>query len=88
MRPKNGDGIVEIVAEDLADIPPILGERIRRIDGIESTTSLVTFPDRGLIVPTTVCCRWSDLEPEASPWVWRFAKLADGSRLFRQVRLY
>jgi DNA-binding Lrp family transcriptional regulator len=40
------DIIVEIQAQDLADIPPILGERIRRIEGIESTTSLVTFPDR------------------------------------------
>ena len=40
------DIIVEIAAQDLADIPPILGERIRRIDGIESTTSLVTFPER------------------------------------------
>jgi DNA-binding Lrp family transcriptional regulator len=40
------DIIVEIAATDLADIPPILGERIRRIDGIESTTSLVTFPER------------------------------------------
>ena len=41
------DIIVEIQAQDLADIPPILGERIRRIEGIESTTSLVTFPERG-----------------------------------------
>ena len=40
------DIIVEISAADLADIPPILGERIRRIEGIESTTSLVTFPER------------------------------------------
>ena len=40
------DIIVEIVANDLTEIPPILGERIRRIEGIESTTSLVTFPDR------------------------------------------
>ena len=41
------DIIVEISAQDLAEIPPILGERIRRIEGIESTTSLVTFPERG-----------------------------------------
>lgn len=41
------DIVVEILAQDLADIPPILGERIRRIEGIESTTSLVTFPERG-----------------------------------------
>ena len=40
------DIIVEIQAQDLAEIPPILGERIRRIQGIESTTSLVTFPER------------------------------------------
>jgi DNA-binding Lrp family transcriptional regulator len=40
------DIIVEIAAQDLAEIPPILGERIRRIEGIESTTSLVTFPER------------------------------------------
>jgi DNA-binding Lrp family transcriptional regulator len=41
------DIVVEIVANDLSEIPPILGERIRRIEGIESTTSLVTFPERG-----------------------------------------
>ena len=38
------DIICAIEAEDLADVPPILGEHIRVIDGIESTTSLVTFP--------------------------------------------
>ena len=42
------DIVVEIVAKDLAEIPPILGERIRRIEGIESTTSLVTFPERAV----------------------------------------
>jgi DNA-binding Lrp family transcriptional regulator len=41
------DIVVEIEANDLAEIPPILGEGIRRIDGIESTTSLVTFPEPG-----------------------------------------
>jgi DNA-binding Lrp family transcriptional regulator len=41
------DIVVEIEVEDLAEIPPILGEGIRRIDGIESTTSLVTFPEKG-----------------------------------------
>ena len=40
------DIVVEIVAGDLTEIPPILGEHIRRIEGIESTTSLVTFPER------------------------------------------
>ena len=39
------DIIVEIEVADLAEIPPILGEGIRRIDGIESTTSLVAFPE-------------------------------------------
>lgn len=39
------DIIVEIEVNDLSEIPPILGEGIRRIDGIESTTSLVTIPE-------------------------------------------
>lgn len=39
------DIVCEIEAGDLTEIPPILGERIRRIPGIESTTSLVTFPE-------------------------------------------
>ena len=39
------DIVVEIVVENLQDIPPILGEKIRVIEGIESTTSLVTLPD-------------------------------------------
>lgn len=37
------DIVIEIVAEELSQIPAILGERVRRIDGIESTTSLVAF---------------------------------------------
>ncbi|MHB8577075.1 MAG: Lrp/AsnC family transcriptional regulator [Dehalococcoidia bacterium] len=41
------DIIVEIEVDDLADVPKILGEGIRRIDGIESTTSLVTIPEHG-----------------------------------------
>ncbi len=40
------DIICEIQVDDLTQIPPILGERVRRITGIESTTSLVTFPER------------------------------------------
>ena len=40
------DIVCEIEANDLTEIPPILGERIRRIPGIESTTSLVAFPDK------------------------------------------
>ena len=40
------DIVCEIEVDDLTEIPPILGERVRRIAGIESTTSLVTFPER------------------------------------------
>lgn len=39
------DIVVEIEVETLQEIPTILGERIRTIDGIQSTTSLVTLPD-------------------------------------------
>jgi DNA-binding Lrp family transcriptional regulator len=39
------DIVAEIEAENLQDVPTILGERIRSIDGIQSTTSLVTFPE-------------------------------------------
>ena len=39
------DIVVEIDVESLQEIPPILGERIRPIAGIQSTTSLVTFPE-------------------------------------------
>ncbi|MCI0849960.1 MAG: Lrp/AsnC ligand binding domain-containing protein [Chloroflexi bacterium] len=38
------DIVAEIKVEDLSDVPPILGEHIRTIAGVESTTSLVTFP--------------------------------------------
>jgi DNA-binding Lrp family transcriptional regulator len=38
------DIVAEIEVESLQDIPQILGERIRTIDGIQSTTSLVTLP--------------------------------------------
>ena len=40
------DIIIEIEVDDLSQIPPILGEGIRQIAGIESTTSLVTIPER------------------------------------------
>ncbi len=40
------DIVAELQVEDLADVPPILGEQIRTIPGVESTTSLVTFPDK------------------------------------------
>ena len=39
------DIVVEIEVANLQEIPPILGERIRTIEGIQSTTSLVTLPD-------------------------------------------
>jgi DNA-binding Lrp family transcriptional regulator len=39
------DIVIEIEVESLQDIPPILSERIRTIDGVEATTSLVTMPD-------------------------------------------
>jgi DNA-binding Lrp family transcriptional regulator len=39
------DIVAEIRAGNLQDIPPILGDRIRPIDGVQSTTSLVTFGD-------------------------------------------
>lgn len=39
------DIIVEINVATLADVPPILGSQIRTIPGIQSTTSLVSFPE-------------------------------------------
>ncbi len=39
------DIVAEIEVATLQVIPPILGESIRGIDGIQSTTSLVTLPD-------------------------------------------
>ncbi|GBD14257.1 hypothetical protein HRbin25_00129 [bacterium HR25] len=39
------DIVAELEVENLTDIPPILGERIRKIEGIQSTTSLVALPD-------------------------------------------
>ena len=39
------DIVVELVAQSLRDIPPILADEIRTIDGIQSTTSLVAFPE-------------------------------------------
>lgn len=40
------DIVAEIEAQSLTDVPPILSSRIRGISGVESTTSLVTFPDQ------------------------------------------
>ena len=39
------DIVVELDVASLQEIPPILGDKIRPIDGIQSTTSLVTFPE-------------------------------------------
>lgn len=39
------DIVVEVEAEQLSDIPKVLSNGIRPIDGIESTSSLVTFPE-------------------------------------------
>ncbi len=39
------DIVAEIEVEELSAVPTILGERIRTIPGVESTTSLVTFPE-------------------------------------------
>ncbi len=39
------DIVAEIAVEDLSDVPPILSDSIRTISGVESTTSLVTFPE-------------------------------------------
>lgn len=39
------DIVVELEVENLSDVPSLLGEHIRTIAGVESTTSLVTFPD-------------------------------------------
>jgi len=39
------DIVVEIEVESLTDIPSVLGDRIRKIEGIQSTTSLVALPD-------------------------------------------
>lgn len=39
------DIVVEIEVENLSDVPSILSNHIRPTPGVESTTSLVTFPD-------------------------------------------
>jgi DNA-binding Lrp family transcriptional regulator len=38
------DIVVELIADSLTEIPPILADRIRTLEGIQSTTSLVAFP--------------------------------------------
>lgn len=39
------DIVVEVEVEQLSEIPRILSEGIRPVEGIESTSSLVTFPE-------------------------------------------
>ncbi len=39
------DIIVEIDVPNLVDVPPILSTKIRTVPGIQSTTSLVSFPE-------------------------------------------
>lgn len=38
------DIVAVLEVEDLADIPVVLGQQIRRIDGVESTLTCVTMP--------------------------------------------
>jgi len=38
------DIVVEARVENLTDMPPVLGEKIRKIPGIQSATSLITLP--------------------------------------------
>jgi len=42
MGPYDIVGVIE--AEQLTDVPPILADHIRTLEGIQSTTSLVAFP--------------------------------------------
>ena len=39
------DIIVELDVPTLAEVPPILSTQIRTVPGIQSTTSLVSFPE-------------------------------------------
>jgi DNA-binding Lrp family transcriptional regulator len=39
------DIVAEVQVENLTEVPAILGDKIRKIAGIQSTTSLVTLPD-------------------------------------------
>jgi DNA-binding Lrp family transcriptional regulator len=39
------DIVIELEVQSLSEVPPILSDKIRTIPGIESTTSLVTFPE-------------------------------------------
>ena len=39
------DIVAEVIVDSLTEIPPILSDQIRGIEGVESTISLVTFPE-------------------------------------------
>lgn len=39
------DIVAEIEAGNISDVPPLLSDHVRTIEGVESTTSLVTFPE-------------------------------------------
>lgn len=39
------DILVEIEVDSLQDVPSVLGEKIRVVEGVQSTTSLVALPD-------------------------------------------
>ena len=38
------DVVAELEVGSLTDLPPLLADTIRTMDGVQSTTSLVTFP--------------------------------------------
>jgi DNA-binding Lrp family transcriptional regulator len=40
------DLVAVIDVPNLSDVPAVISRHIRRVDGIESTTTCVTFPDR------------------------------------------
>ena len=40
------DIVIELEVQSLSEVPPILSDKIRAIPGIESTTSLVSFPEK------------------------------------------
>lgn len=39
------DIVAVIEVDNLSDVPAVISKHIRRVDGIESTTTCVTFPD-------------------------------------------
>lgn len=39
------DIVAVVDVENLSDVPAVISKHIRRVDGIESTTTCVTFPD-------------------------------------------